>query len=292
MLIALLSLAAGSPQAVAISAPVMALFAERSKLGDPALVAGLISLSGTGDVTATEALGELYLLGSGNIAQDRPKACGYFERTAGFRADGANNLALCYENGWGRSVDLSRARELYRIAADRGWVQAKCALGNLMIDGKGGPRQEAEGLALCKSAAEAGNANAQTDYANRLLLGQGTPRDVVAARLWYQRAAEQNQPNAAFVLAQINWNGDGTPTDASQAERWWRVAYQYGRKDAAIWVSNALFKRMAPDGRTITDHSLKADWLRWLQIAAREDPDPAKRKDWERLLQAPASAAD
>lgn len=231
------------------------------------------------DAVAAELLGEALMFGGLGLPLDPPRACQWFERGAGKRGDATHNLALCFEQGNGRPQDLARSRVLYAQAAELGWVQAKCALGNLLVRGQGGPVDAAQGVRLCKEAAETGNANAQTDYANYLLMGEAVPRDIVAARRWYTAAAEQNQPNAALVLGQIYWKGDGVAADPAAAERWWRVAHDHGRADAAGLMVRAVFKRMITerDGEKVVDRSMLPEAVQWLEIAAEKDPDPTQR---------------
>jgi TPR repeat protein len=286
MFLALLLLASPLAQEapVARSAAIVALSAQRGTIGDVEFVRRVEALAGQGDASAVELIGEAYLFGGFGLPRDPAKACDRFQQASASRGDAMHNLALCYERGDGRPQDPANARTLYARAAGMGWVQAKCALGTMLVTGRGGARDAARGVALCKEAAEAGNANAQTDYGGYLLIGEGVPRDVGAARSWLTAAAKQNQPNAAFLLAQIHWNGDGTPVDVREAERWWRVAYAGGRKDAAAPVARAIFKRIAPDGKTVTDRSLVPEWVKWLKIGAAEDPDPALRKQLDEVV--------
>lgn len=238
------------------------------------------------DAVAAELLGEGLMYGGFGLPVDRARACQWFERGAGKRGDATHNLALCFEQGNGRPKDLARSRVLYAQAADLGWVQAKCALGNLLIGGQGGPVDAARGVALCREAAEAGNANAQTDYANFLLRGEIVPRDMVAARRWYTAAAEQKQPNAALVLGQIYWNADGVAADPVEAERWWRVAHEGGRADAAGLIAMAVVDRLITirEGKKAIDRAVLPEAVKWLEIAAARDPDPAQREKFAEQL--------
>jgi len=236
-----------------------------------------------GDASAAEMAGEGRQFGGIGWSIDQQKACDWFERAAAARGDSAHNLALCHETGKGRPQDLARARALYGQASGLGWVQAKCALGNLLVSGRGGPADVPKGLALCREAAEAGNANAQADYGTFLLIGEVAPRDAVAARRWLTAAAEQNQANAAMLLGQQLWNGDGVPADRDEAARWWKVAYDHDRKDAAALLARAAFRRAVHDGK-IVDRSAVSDYIHWLQVAAREDPDPAQRASFAAIL--------
>lgn len=268
------------------SPAVNALIADHARLAPGELARRLEVLANGGDTSAAEALGELSQQGALGVAANPELACDWYERASVERGDATHNLALCFETGKGRQQDLARARALYEAAAAKGWVQAKCALGTMLVSGRGGAADAARGVALCREAAEAGNAHAQTDYANYLLMGKAVPRDVVAARRWYTAAAEQNQPNAAFVLGQIYWKGDGVAADPAAAERWWRVAHEHGRADAAGLIVGAVFKRMITtrDGKQAIDRSMLPEAVQWLKIAAEKDPDPARRASFAETL--------
>ncbi|WP_447727445.1 tetratricopeptide repeat protein [Sphingomonas koreensis] len=274
------------PIAQSYSPAVDALVADHARLAPGELARRLEALADGGDSSAAEALGELSQQGALGIASNPKVACDWYERASASRGDATHNLALCFETGNGRPQDLARARTLYEAGAAKGWVQAKCALGTMLVAGRGGAVDSARGVALCREAAEAGNAHAQTDYANYLLMGKIVPRDIVAARRWYTAAAEQNQPNAALVLGQIYWKGDGVAADPAAAERWWRVAHEHGRADAAGWMVRAVFKRMVTerDGKRVVDRSMLPEAVRWLRIAAEKDPDPARRADFAETL--------
>lgn len=281
MLPLLLLIAIQSPEPT-LTAEVQAIVARRDSMTADAFVKQLETLAVT-DPVAAELLGEALLYGELGIPRDPPRACQWFERGAGKRGDATHNLALCFEQGIGRSTDLAQSRVLYAQAAALGWVQSKCALGNLLVSGKGGPADIPRGIALCRAAAEAGNANAQADYGIFLIEGKIMPKDMVAARRWLTAAAEQKQANAAFLVAQIHWYGDGTPFDRAAAERWWRVAYDGGRKDAAIHVAQAIYKEISPDGKVV-NRARVPEWVSWLRVAAAEDPDPARRAKWQEIV--------
>ena len=266
------------------SPAVKALLDTRETLAPEEFVRRIETLALQGDASASELAGEASNFGGIGWPRDPEKACGWFERAAPQRGDSAHNLALCFENGQGRPQDLARARTLYANAARLGWVQAKCALGTLLVSGRGGPKDAPRGVALCREAAESGNANAQTDYAGWLLTGANLPQDMVAARRWLADAAAQGQHNAEFLLGQMLWNGDGGPADPGAAVAWWKKAYAGGRADAAALISRAAFRRAAPDGKTVTDREAVAEMMHWLRIAAAEEPDPKRRKEMADIL--------
>lgn len=280
MLSLLLLFAAQIPPNTQVYSPAVdALIADRANLAPGELIRQLEALASAGDMSAAEVLGEAAQHGAFGVTVNPTKACDWYDRAAPERADSTHNLALCFETGNGRPRDPARARSLYAVAAEKGWIQAKCALGTMLVRGLGGPVDAPRGVALCREAAEAGNAHAQTDYANYLLMGEGVPKDMVEARRWYTAAAQQNQPNAALVLGQIYWNGDGVAADPAAAERWWRVAHEYGRADAAGLMVQAVFKRMITtrEGKKVVDRSMLPEAVHWLRIAAEKEPDRARR---------------
>ncbi|RYY45752.1 MAG: sel1 repeat family protein [Sphingomonadales bacterium] len=285
----LLLLATQTPTNVQTYSPAVdALIADRANLASGELIKRLEALANGGDLSAAEALGEFAQHGGSSLPRNPTKACDWYARAAGERADSTHNLALCFKTENGRPRDAARARTLYGVAAAKGWIQAKCALGTMLVRGLGGPADAPRGVALCREAAVAGNAHAQTDYANYLLMGEGVSKDVVEARRWYTAAAEQNQPNAALVLGQICWNGDGVVADYAAAERWWRVAHDHGRADAAGLIVQAVFRRMITtrDGKQVVDRSMLPEAVHWLRIAAEKEPDPARRATFAETLKA------
>jgi len=274
---------AATDNGASLSPAVQRLVETRATLPAGEFVRRIEALALTGDASAAEMAGEGSQFGGLGWSVDQPRACDWFERAAATRGDSAHNLALCHETGRGRPQDKAQARRLYAQAIGLGWVQAKCALGTMLVSGSGGPADVGRGLTLCREAAEAGNANAQTDYGTYLLLGQALPRDPVAARRWFLAAAGQNQANAAMLLGQMLWHGDGGTADPEGAAKWFEVAYDHGRKDAAAFLARAAFRRAAPDGKVV-DRSAVPDAIRWLRIAAAEDPDPEKRAGFAKTL--------
>jgi uncharacterized protein len=286
MLSALLALTLASAAAPEVSAEVRAATSARKPGQDAAFIAEIERLADRDDASAIELLGEAYLFGGFGLARSPTKACSHFTRAADRRGDSAHNLARCYEHGEGLPADLAAARQWYAKAAALGYAKSHCALGNMMVAGRGGSKDIAGGIAKCRQAAEAGEADAQTDFANYLLMGTGGPKDPIEARKWYTLAAEQGQANAQFVLGQIHWKGDGTPVDQATAVKWWKLAYEGGRKDAAGLIVGAMFKLLIVehDGKRTVDRSHLPETLLWLERAATEDPNPAQRQRYAEIL--------
>jgi TPR repeat protein len=252
---------------------------------DPAALAkALEELADVGDASAAQALGEVLSAGV-NGRPDHRRACDAFERAAGKRADSRHNLATCFFRGEGRPQDLERARSLYDQASRQGVTRSDCALGNMLLAGQGGPADPKRGLALCRKGAEAGDPDAQADLAGHLLAPRTGAKDAIAARAWLERAAGQGHANAALLLGKVHWNGDGTPKNNAEAARWWRAAHDTGNKQAAFLLGQEAFVRLGRSGATPAeaDPAALEDALRWLELAARDDPDPQARAQADAL---------
>jgi uncharacterized protein len=222
----------------------------------------LEQLAKAGDAGAAEGLGEILWFGLGATPRDPKAACANFAMAEGQRGDATHNVALCAEQGVLGASDPARATQLYERAADLGYQKSKCALGNLLISGKGVAKDVKRGVALCREAAEAGVADAQADVGDQYLMGEVVPRDVAAARRWYELAAAQKQANAAFLLAQIYWNADGVPRDLAKCQQYLVVAFEGGRKDAALWLGNVAWVRAQRGEKTWDPDGLQEahDW--------------------------------
>ncbi|MFT4254537.1 MAG: tetratricopeptide repeat protein [Caulobacter sp.] len=240
--------------------------------GDPEGKAALEALAREGDPDARILIGGAMFVGRMGYSPDKAGACRLFDQAAPSRPYAAHLQAECVEQGHDEvAPDPARARILYRAAADRGFAKSKCALGNLMIAGKGGAVDVPGGMALCREAADAGDGDAQTDLGDLYLRGQKVPRDMVQARAWYEKAAAAGHKNACFTLGQIYWNGDGVAKDNARAARLWRTAYDKGRLDAAALLGDEAFVRAA-GAKPKFDKAAMDEAIVWYEKALAQDP--------------------
>ncbi|WP_439476341.1 tetratricopeptide repeat protein [Brevundimonas sp.] len=240
-------------------------------------LARLQALADGGDLEAHNLLGEVYT-GLDGVVRDRARSCEHFRVAREARPSAAHNYGQCLWEGAFGERELEQARVWYGRGADGGFLQAKCALGNMLIKGEGGAAEPERGVALCRQAADAGDPNAQADMGDHYGGGRGVAQDYAMARQWYERAAAQRQRNAAFQRGVLDWNGLGGPIDLVSASRWLEQAYEAGRKDAAILVGRSAFVRAVPNApRGPVDVVLLAQAKRWYEIVVVEDPDPEAR---------------
>lgn len=237
----------------------------------------LETLAEAGDLDAHNMLGELYA-GFGGVERDRPKSCGHFRAAREARPSATHNYGQCLWEGAFGQPDFVQARIWYQRAADGGFAQSKCALGNMLIAGDGGPVDAERGVALCRETAEAGDPNAQADMGDHHRMGRGVPQDYAEARRWYRLAAGQNQRNAAFNLGAMDWSGIGGPMDLAGAADWMEKAYAAGRRDAAFFAGQSYLRRAVPNAPAgPVDVELLAAAKPWLETAMREDPNEDRR---------------
>lgn len=240
-------------------------------------LARLQALADAGDLEAHNLLGEVYT-GLDGVVRDRTRSCEHFRIAREARPSAAHNYGQCLWEGAYGERELEQARVWYGRGADGGFLQAKCALGNMLIKGEGGPAEPERGVALCRQAADAGDPNAQADMGDHYGGGRGVAQNYAMARHWYERAAAQRQRNAAFQRGVLDWNGLGGPIDLVSASHWLEQAYEAGRKDAAILVGRSAFIRAVPNApRGPVDVVLLAQAKLWYEIAVVEDPDPEAR---------------
>ncbi len=260
---------------------------EQQDDSDPeGFVQKLEELGDAGDLSALELLGEMHQLSLYGVTRDIRRACDYFERIGDQRADALHNMATCYFAGEGREKDWQRARALYRAAAEAGFIQSRCALGNMLVRGEGGPVDADVGIALCRSGAETGDANALTDLGGYLLMGQGIERDPIEARELLTKAAKQKQANACYLLGQVYQKGDGIEADQFTAKSWFECAHAGGRPDAAYQLMSTNFRLgYRKNGEQV---SLVPEWLaealKWAEVALETDPREERRETARELI--------
>ena len=113
------------------------------------------------------------------------------------------NLGRLYAIGEGVKMDSTKATRLDRMAADRGFAKAQCALANEYF----AAGDFVEGARYCRLAAEQGLTEAEYNMGCFYRTGRGVQRDVDEARRWFSRAAAKGFENAAINLACLDRDG-------------------------------------------------------------------------------------
>lgn len=138
-----------------------------------------------------------------------------------------NMLGRCLERGWGCTADPANAATWYRAASITGDNWARYNLANMLMRGRGVPRQQHEAWRLFLAAAQDGHAKSMNLVARFLDEGWCVPQDRVAALSWYRRSAEagdyRGQHNLATLLAEAGQVPD--------ALAWWTRALPDATQD-------------------------------------------------------------
>jgi hypothetical protein len=92
--------------------------------------------------------------------------------------------------------DQTRAAELYRQAADAGYVPAEMDVASMYAQGRGLPRDLGAAARWLRRAAEHGSATAQNNLGFAYEHGLGVLRDRAASLFWYRKAAAQGLAEA------------------------------------------------------------------------------------------------
>jgi TPR repeat protein len=267
-----------------IAPAVAALARQYATAPSPGIEEKLQTLVEAGSDDAAALLGEILQMRNRPGGPDFVRACRFHAMSK--RASAVHNAATCLFKGEGGEKDLPRARALYKVASEGGFLLSRCALGNMLISGQGGSKLVDEGMALCRSAAEAGSADAQADYGGYLLMGTVGQRDPVEARKWFRLAADQKHANASYVLGQIYWKGDGIGRDRAEAARWMKQAFELGRSDASSLLATEALNRAlsSKDGQPVINKEVAAEAMKWARIASNSHPDPKERQRADELI--------
>lgn len=119
------------------------------------------------------------------------------------------------------NVNLERANELYRRAAEKGNAQAMWNLGVNRLGTKGGKRDTKEALRWLQRAAEQGHGLAGWALARLHLAGKLVEQDTERAVALLERAAAAGCRPAAETLISIYRDGAaGRAPDPDAARRW------------------------------------------------------------------------
>jgi TPR repeat protein len=129
---------------------------------------------------------------------------------------------------------LSRAAELFRVAAEAGSPEAQYALATLYKEGRGVKRDIVESTRLLYHAAVADNTDALVEYGIALFNGAGVARNEEEGARFLLRAAHRGSPIAQNRMAHILAAGRGMPADPVEAIKWHLLAKEAGRSDVKL----------------------------------------------------------
>jgi len=187
-------------------------------------------------------------------------------------AEAQFNLAVLLIDGRGGAVDQAQGYALLDQAASNGHGPAAVLLARVFMTGKaaGVERDTKRAARLLAIAADQSNSDAQFYLAALKLKGDGTAQDTDGAMALLNAAAEQGNTDAQYELSILYSNGKSVPPDYPAALRWLMAAAEAGKLEAQYFLANAYYtgKGIAQD---------RAAALRWFRRAAEQGMPVAQR---------------
>lgn len=146
-------------------------------------------------------------------------------------------LATLHDRGFDTiPVDSMRSTQLYRLAAEKGYLPAMSYLGFRLLSGEVSSlgRDEAEGLEWLEKAAFSGDSKASSNLGWLLMEGKYVERDYAKAAFWLRRASDEGLAVAQSMLGDLYLQGKGVPEDSVKADSLYHEAFERGLPDAAF----------------------------------------------------------
>jgi len=117
----------------------------------------------------------------------------------------------------------------WKVAAEKGSVEAMWLLGRCFLDGYGGVEADTEKAnSLITKSAEKGFGLAQNELGYNNEHGEGVAEDVKKALSWYRKAAEQGEPVGCQNLGRLYDSGIGVEESKKDAIQWYGKAAEKG----------------------------------------------------------------
>ncbi len=164
------------------------------------------------------------------------------------------------------------AFRLFRLAADKGHVEAEFRVGEMREKGWGAAPSFADAQRWYEMSAKGGDPEAANGLAQLYEEGYGVDKDLKRAAQWYKQAAEQGFADAEFRLAYLTEHGQGVPKDEMEAVKWYFAAANQGYAQAQARVG-ALY--LEGKGGVMLDNQ-KAYF--WLTLATKQNNRDAERQ--------------
>ncbi len=143
-------------------------------------------------------------------------------------------------------------------AARFGLVEAQVLFGQILLDGRGTPRDPAAAVLWFGAAASAGSADAMNMLGRCHEMGWGVRSDCAVAAVWYARAADHGLDWAQFNLANLTLCGRGVPQDRRKALSFYLSAARSGHAKSMNMIG-----RYCEEGwEVVRDTRRAVEWYR------------------------------
>lgn len=176
------------------------------------------------------------------------------------------NLGNCLFYGNGVEKDIVAANQWYGKSAEQGCDKAQFNLGLSYYKGEGVVKDYTKAMHWFKKASEQGDADAQLHIGRCLEEMNASNEDIVAA---YKKSAEMGNSEAMYFLGKWCQDGDkGLTVDIQESFRWWKKAAEIGRSQAQCAIGDCY-----DFGKGAAEDKIEA--LKWYKRSASKDYIPA-----------------
>lgn len=142
--------------------------------------------------------------------------------------------------------DYATAFKEFNQAAESGDSSGQYLAGEMLVQGRGIPKDARRGMALLEAAAAGGHVGAQSLAGALLAFGQDMPADYAKALTYLRPAAQAGDMNAQNNLAALLYFGLGTKQDVVDALHWAKRA-SAKRLVAAIKLEQEILSKATPE---------------------------------------------
>ena len=176
------------------------------------------------------------------------------------------NLGNCLFYGNGVEKDIVAANQWYGKSAEQGCDKAQFNLGLSYYKGEGVVKDYTKAMHWFKKASEQGDADAQLHIGRCLEEMNASNEDIVAA---YKKSAEMGNSEAMYFLGKWCQDGDkGLTVDIQESFRWWKKAAEIGCSQAQCAIGDCY-----DFGKGAAEDKIEA--LKWYKRSASKDYIPA-----------------
>lgn len=204
---------------------------------------------------------------------DDKKAFQWLEKASSSSRIARVDLAKCYLNGWGCSVDIDKGIELLRQCAEGKSKKARYELGLLYYLGKHVEQDYIKAFTLFEYAAQKNHASAQYYLGDMYFWGKGVVKDEAKAFEWNKKSADNGNRFGCESVAYQYWNGRVVPKNEKLAFRYFKEAADKGVINSQYILH--YFLRGEVEDKSFVDYKLCCNYL---EQAANSGHAAASRK--------------
>ena len=209
-----------------------------------------------------------YELGRAKLAaKDTAAALDLFKQAADsgyIRA--TNQLGYMAQGGYGRPQDIAEANKLYKAAADRGDPYALLAFGRNLVMGTGIQKNVNQGTVLINKSVEMGHTYAMNELGSMYYYGRGVKPNPGRGLRFYQAALARDDIYAMRNIGLACLKGNGVVKDSAKALALFKKASDAGHPNAPTDIGAMYY-----NGNGVPKDLATA--AQWYQIGAdRGDP--------------------